>query len=144
MAAGALKAMSAHPLQRILLVEDDPDIQVVAALALSRIGGFEVRVSGSAPEALRDAPGFAPDLILLDVMMPGMDGPSTLAALRGLPATATTPVIFMTAKIQPHETAHYRKLGSAGVIAKPFDPATLADRVRELWREYHGSQATPH
>jgi two-component system, OmpR family, response regulator len=134
-----------QPLERILLVEDDPDIRVVTSLALSKIGGFEVRVSGSAPEALRDAPGFAPDLILLDVMMPGMDGPSTLAALRGLPSTATTPVIFMTAKIQPHEMAHYRKLGSAGVIAKPFDPATLAQRVRELWKEYHnGSAQTPY
>jgi two-component system, OmpR family, response regulator len=126
-----------QPLQRILLVEDDPDIRVVAALALSKIGGFEVQAAGSAPEALRDAPVFAPDLILLDVMMPGMDGPSTLAALRGLPAVARTPVIFMTAKIQPHEMAHYRKLGSAGVIAKPFDPMTLAQRVRDLWREYH-------
>lgn len=137
--------MTEQPLERILLVEDDPDIRVVTSLALSKIGGFEVRVSGSAPEALRDAPQFAPDLILLDVMMPGMDGPSTLAALRGLPSTATTPVIFMTAKIQPHEMAHYRMLGSAGVIAKPFDPATLAQRVRELWREYHnGSAQAPH
>jgi two-component system OmpR family response regulator len=135
--------VSDRALERILLVEDDPDIRVVAALSLSRIGGFEVQVAGSAPEALRDAPGFAPDLILLDVMMPGMDGPSTLAALRGLPATARTPVIFMTAKIQPHEMAQYHKLGSAGVIAKPFDPATLAHRVRELWREYHDGSAHP-
>ena len=127
--------MTRRPLERILLVEDDPDIQVVASLALSKLGGFAVQVTGSATEALREAPGFAPDLILLDVMMPGMDGPATLAALRALPATATTPVVFMTAKIQPHEMAHYRALGSAGVIAKPFDPTTLAQKVRELWKE---------
>jgi two-component system OmpR family response regulator len=124
-------------LERILLVEDDPDIQVVASLALSKLGGFAVQVSGSATEALRAAPGFAPDLILLDVMMPGMDGPATLAALRELPATAATPIIFMTAKIQPHEMDHYRALGSAGVIAKPFDPTTLPQKVRDLWREHH-------
>jgi two-component system, OmpR family, response regulator len=129
---------TARPLERILLVEDDPDIQLVASLALSRIGGFSVEVSGSASEALRTVTAFAPDLILLDVMMPGMDGPSTLAALRALPATASTPVIFMTAKIQPHEVAQYRELGSAGVIAKPFDPATLAQRVRDLWKEHAG------
>jgi two-component system, OmpR family, response regulator len=127
-----------RPLERILLVEDDPDIQLVASLALSRIGGFSVEVSGSATEALRTARDFAPDLILLDVMMPGTDGPATLAALRAQPATAGTPVIFMTAKIQPHEMDQYRQLGSAGVIAKPFDPATLAQRVRELWKEHAG------
>ena len=127
-----------RPLERILLVDDDPDIQLVASLALSRIGGFSVEVSGSATEALRTAQDFAPDLILLDVMMPGTDGPATLAALRAQPSTAGTPVIFMTAKIQPHEMDQYRQLGSAGVIAKPFDPATLAQRVRELWKEHAG------
>jgi DNA-binding response OmpR family regulator len=124
-------------LERILLVEDDPDIQIVASLALSQFGGFTVQVSGSAGEALRAASAFAPDLILLDVMMPGMDGPSTLQALREIPAVTATPVIFMTAKILPQEVAHYRELGSLGVIAKPFDPTTLAERVRELWREHH-------
>jgi CheY-like chemotaxis protein len=124
-------------LERILLVEDDPDIQVVASLALSSIGGFTVEVCGSAVEALRTAPGFAPDLILLDVMMPGMDGPTALRALRELPETASTPVIFMTAKIQTQEVAQYLNLGSLGVIAKPFDPTTLADRIRELWKERH-------
>ncbi len=132
--------MTARSLQRILLVEDDPDIQTVASLALSGIGGFTVAVCGSAGEALRTAPGFGPDLILLDVMMPGMDGPTTLRALRAAPETAVTPVVFMTAKIQAQEVAHYRELGSLGVIAKPFEPETLADRVRELWKEHqsHG------
>ncbi len=129
--------MTERALERILLIEDDPDIQVVASLALSGIGGFTVEVCGSAVEALRTAPGFAPDLILLDVMMPGMDGPAALRALRELPATASTPVIFMTAKIQTQEVAHYLNLGSLGVIAKPFDPTTLADRIRDLWKERH-------
>ena len=110
--------MKGHELRRILLVEDDPDIQLVASLAR--------------------APGFAPDLIVMDVMMPGMDGPSALEALRGLPETAGTPVVFMTAKVQPQEIAHYRALGSLGVISKPFDPATLAERVRDLWQTDRG------
>jgi CheY-like chemotaxis protein len=123
-----------RPLRRILLVEDDPDIQLVASLALSRIGGFTVQVCGSGTEALESAPAFAPDLILLDVMMPGTDGLSVLRGLRSHAETAATPVVFMTAKIQPQELAQYRSLGSLGVIAKPFDPATLADALREIWQ----------
>jgi two-component system, OmpR family, response regulator len=125
--------VSDRSLQRILLVEDDPDVQVVAEFALSSVGGFSVEVCGSGREALDRVAGFAPDLILLDVMMAGMDGPSTLRALRQLPATADTPVVFMTAKVQPHETARYRELGSLAVISKPFDPATLADALRSIW-----------
>jgi CheY-like chemotaxis protein len=124
-------------LQRILLVEDDPDIQIVVSMALADIGGFNVEVCASAAEALQAAPRFAPDLILLDVMMPGMDGPTALAALRRLPATGQTPVLFMTAKIQPQELAHYKALGALGVISKPFDPTTLAERVREIWRQHY-------
>jgi CheY-like chemotaxis protein len=122
-----------RPLNRILLVEDDPDIQVVVSLTLSRTGGFTVEVCSSAAEALDVAPTFAPDLILLDVMMPEMDGPAALGALRRIPKTAGTPVVFMTAKIQPQEIERYRALGSVGVIPKPFDPATLADTVRKIW-----------
>ena len=125
--------MSDQALRRILLVEDDPDVQVVAEFALSSVGGFSVEVCGSAREALDRVEGFAPDLILLDVMMAGMDGPSTLLALRQLPATADTPVVFMTAKVQSHETARYRELGSLAVISKPFDPTTLADTLRAIW-----------
>jgi CheY-like chemotaxis protein len=132
-AGAAVKAPAS--LKRILLVEDDPDIQLVASLALSSLGGFEVGVCGSADEALRTAVAFAPDLILLDVMMPGMDGPAALKALRGVAELAGTPIIFMTAKVQPQELAGYRRLGSLGVIAKPFDPGTLSHTVRELWEQ---------
>lgn len=124
--------MSALP--RILYVEDEPDIQAVARMALEMVGGFEVKVCSSGEEALREAEHFAPDMILLDVMMPGMDGPSTLEALRRNPSLADTPVAFMTAKVQPAEVAHYKSLGARGVIAKPFDPMTLAGQVRELWQ----------
>ena len=124
-------------LERILLVEDDPDIQIVVSMALSDIGGFAVEICASANEALDVAPRFAPHLILLDVMMPGMDGPTALAALRRLPETRQTPVVFMTAKIQPQELQHYRALGALGVISKPFDPTTLSDRVREIWRQQY-------
>jgi diguanylate cyclase (GGDEF)-like protein len=115
------------------MVEDEPDIQAVAQLALEALGGFQVRICGSGQEGVQAAAGFAPDLIILDVMMPGMDGPSTLRALRALPATATTAVIFMTAKVQPQEIAEYRAMGVLDVIAKPFDPMTLADTVRAIW-----------
>ncbi|OYY94037.1 MAG: hypothetical protein B7Y41_08880 [Hydrogenophilales bacterium 28-61-23] len=120
-------------LQRILYVEDEPDIQAVARIALEMVGGFTVKTCSSGQEALREAVAFAPDLILLDVMMPGMDGPSTFKALRELPELAETPVAFMTAKVQPAEVAYYKSLGARDVIAKPFDPMTLADQVRAIW-----------
>lgn len=120
-------------LNRILYVEDEPDIQAVARLALEAVGGFTVEVCSSGEEALGKAQQFAPDLILLDVMMPGMDGPTTMQALRKLPALETTPVVFMTAKVQPQEVAQYKDLGAIDVVAKPFDPMTLADSIRAIW-----------
>jgi two-component system OmpR family response regulator len=120
-------------LHRILVVEDDPDIQVVATMALESLGGFQVLPCSSGAEALARCAEFVPDLVLLDVMMPKMDGPAMLEALRGLPAFAATPVVFMTARVQAHEVARYRELGAADVIAKPFDPMTLADTVRGIW-----------
>jgi CheY-like chemotaxis protein len=125
--------MMRGPLERILLVEDDPDIQTVAEVALSSIGGFTVEVCGSARDALERARGFRPDLVLLDVMMPGMDGPSALIALRQLPETARTPVVFMTARAQPREIARYKELGSLDVITKPFEPGELAATLRRIW-----------
>ncbi len=120
-------------LSRILMVEDEGDIQTVAKLALEMVGGFCVEACGSGNEALTTAPTFAPDLILLDVMMPGMDGVTTLKALRALPALTTTPVIFMTAKVQPHEVAHYKALGALDVVSKPFDPMTLSKTISSIW-----------
>jgi two-component system OmpR family response regulator len=122
-------------MERILHVEDEPDIREIARISLQEVGGFEVEQASSGQEALRMAPEFVPDLILLDVMMPGMDGPTTFQALRKLPATARVPVIFMTAKVQSHEVERYKALGALGVIPKPFDPMTLADQVRAMWRK---------
>jgi two-component system, OmpR family, response regulator len=125
--------MTSCTLKRIFYVEDEPDIQAVAKLALEAIGGFTVQVVSSGQAALDQAPSFAPDLILLDVMMPGMDGPTTLKSLRQIAALATTPVIFMTAKVQPQEVAAYKEMGALDVIAKPFDPMTLAENVKQIW-----------
>ena len=125
-------------LTRILYVEDEPDIQTVARLALETLGGFTVEICSSGSEALSRAPGFQPQLILLDVMMPGMDGPTTLKMLRGLPQFAGTPVIFMTAKVQPGEVAGYKELGAVEVIPKPFDPMTLSSQVQAIWERCHG------
>ena len=122
-------------LRRILMVEDEPDIQAVARVALEAVGGFTVEMCSSGKEALDRVLGCNPDLILMDVMMPGMDGPSTLKLLRSEPATASFPVIFMTAKVQSHEVARYKDIGGLGVIAKPFDPMTLAESVRTLWKQ---------
>lgn len=124
-----------NELQRVLYVEDDPDIQMVAQMALEVVGGLTLRTCSSGQEAVQAAASFNPDLILLDVMMPGMDGPATLAELRKLPATASTPVVFMTAKVQTAEVTHYKSLGAVGVIAKPFDPMELPQQVRQLWQE---------
>ena len=121
-------------LKNILYVEDEADIQAVARLALEAVGGFSVTICGSGAEALERAPDVRPDLILLDVMMPGMDGVDTLRALRDLPETATTPVIFMTAKAQQSEIRNFRELGALDVIPKPFDPMALSDQIRKIFR----------
>ena len=119
-------------MERILYVEDEEDIRAVAQLALESVGGFTLKSCASGEEALREAEAFAPDLILLDVMMPGMDGPSTLHALREIPALSEVPVAFMTAKVQPAEIDYFKSLGAREVIAKPFDPMTLAEQVRGI------------
>lgn len=125
-------------LNRILYVEDEPDIQAVAKLALEMVGGFTVKICSSGQEALDSVAAFAPELILMDVMMPGLDGPATLQAMRTRPELAAIPVLFMTAKVQPAEVQHYKDIGAVDVIPKPFDPMTLATQVREAWKRCHG------
>ena len=127
--------MSDDTLQRILYVEDEPDIQMVARIALESVGGFTVKICSSGEEALREAETFAPDLLLLDVMMPGMDGPTTLQALRAIPALEHTPAVFMTAKVQPHEVEQFRSYGALDVIAKPFDPMALSEQITTVWHQ---------
>jgi len=120
-------------LKKILYVEDEPDIQMIARVALENVGGFELCVCSSGAEALEKAAEFGPDLLLLDVMMPGMDGPTTLTELRKIPQLASTPVMFMTAKVQPQEVEYLKSLNVADVIAKPFDPMALANSIHDSW-----------
>ncbi|MFZ3204148.1 MAG: response regulator [Pseudomonas sp.] len=125
-------------LSRILHVEDDPSIQAVAKVALEAVGGFRVLSCSCGQDALDQVQSFAPDFILLDVMMPGMDGPQTLAKIAQLVDIDRIPVVFMTAKVQPAEIEHYRGLGARDVIIKPFDPMQLAAQVRQIWSRVHG------
>lgn len=123
-------------LKKILYVEDEPDIQAVARIALENVGGFTLEVCSSGFEAIEKGPGFAPDLLLLDVMMPGMDGVSTLQELRKQPGLDKTPAMFMTAKVRPSEIEQLRKEGAIDVIPKPFDPMTLSENLRSLWNKH--------
>jgi CheY-like chemotaxis protein len=125
-------------LRRILYVEDDEPIRTIGMMVLQTVGGFEVVGCASGAEALARAPKARADLILLDAMMPGMDGPETLARLRTLPETAATPVVFLTARVQPNEVAELRALGAVEVLAKPFDPMTLPDKLRKIWAQAGG------
>jgi two-component system, OmpR family, response regulator len=117
---------------RILYVEDDPDIRAIGVMSLEAVGGFAVVPCASGAEAIAAAPGAGADLILLDMMMPGMDGHATLKALRALPETAATPAIFMTARVQADEIAQHKAAGGLDVIAKPFDPMALPDQIRRI------------
>jgi CheY-like chemotaxis protein len=123
----------AEELSRILYVDDEDDIRAIVEIALGDIGGFSLRLCASGAEGVEAAAADPPQLVLLDVMMPGMDGPATLAALRARPETSRLPVVFLTARVLPEDTSRFAALGVAGVIAKPFDPMRLADEVRRIW-----------
>lgn len=119
------------PLQ-VLYVDDEPDIREIAALALGLDPGISTHLADSGVEALRllREEAVCPDAVMLDVMMPGMDGPAVLAALRQAPATAALPVVFITARTQAQDRERLLQLGAVAVIAKPFDPMTLAAELR--------------
>jgi CheY-like chemotaxis protein len=119
---------------KVLVVDDEEDIRRVAHLSLTRVGGMEVAVATGGAEALEQARQSSPDVILLDVMMPGMDGPAVLAALKADPATAGIPVVFLTAKAMTSEVDRLQGLGSVAVLTKPFDPVTLPHELREALR----------
>ena len=127
-------------LDRIMLVEDEEDIRAVAELALEAVGGFTLTTCASGQSALETLAEFKPQLIVLDVMMPGMDGPTTLRAIRENPEFADTPAIFMTAKVQPEEVNGYLSQGAVAVIPKPFDPMALSDRIRDIWSSLEPEQ----
>jgi two-component system, OmpR family, response regulator len=125
-------------LERILYAEDEPDIQSVAKLALEVLGGYDVLLCSNGTDVLEQVCGFDPSLILLDVMMPDLDGLATLQRLRGDPNTANIPVIFFTAKAQNSEVRYYQALGALDVISKPFAPMQLATQVQKIWDRSHG------
>jgi len=120
-------------LSRILLIEDEPDIQEITKSALELVGGYEVETANNGLDGIAKARIYMPDLILLDVMMPGMNGSDTLEALRKIDGLRHIPVIFMTAKVQPNEVAQYLAQGALGVISKPFDPMQLSQQVADIW-----------
>jgi len=128
---------------RVLLVEDSPDIQLIVRLSLENSGGFGIAAVSSGAEALERLAGDPPDLVLLDVMMPGMDGMETLRRMRERPGSATVPVIFMTAKVLEHEVTQYKSLGVLGVISKPFDPLLLPETILEFWSARPGGPLKP-
>jgi len=119
-------------LKRVLLIDDDDDIREIAAMAFEGAGGFEVATADGGREGVDQARCQRPDVVLLDVMMPDLDGPSTLALLRSHDETREVPVIFLTAKVQATDKRTLLALGAQGIIAKPFDPMLLPDHVLEI------------
>lgn len=125
-------------LTTVLYVDDEPDIREVAEMALTLVPDLEVHLCESGEQALAALPELKPDLVLLDVMMPGMDGPATLARMHARPELKDIPVVFITAKALPHEIQRFRELGAVGVISKPFDALKLGSQILEIWRGLSG------
>jgi len=123
-------------LTRVVYVEDEPDIQAIVRIALESIGGMQVTVFSSGQEAIARAADVQPQLLVLDVMMPGLDGPGTLRLLREQAPLRNVPAIFMTAKAQPQEIAALQQQGAIAVVSKPFDPMQLAAELRRHWQAW--------
>jgi CheY-like chemotaxis protein len=117
---------------KVLIVDDEEDIRKIARLSLERVGGMKVVEASTGADGVRLAGAEKPDAILLDVMMPALDGPGTLQSLRANAETADIPVVFLTAKAMPSEVERLKALGARGVLTKPFDPMTLPARFREV------------
>ena len=120
------------PHKKILIIDDEDDIREVAALSLESVAGWEVVTASSGSQGLARAVEHQPDAILLDVMMPGMDGPTTFRELRKNPATAKIPVLLLTAKVQSSDQRRFADLGVESILFKPFDPMTLADQISSV------------
>ncbi|MGE4410186.1 MAG: response regulator [Sphingomonadales bacterium] len=128
-------------LRRITCIDDDDDILRVAQLCLEHMGGYDVTCFDSPREALERVVCERPDFILLDVMMPEMDGLRTLDCLRAQVKLYEVPIAFMSARVRPEEIADYQARGANGVIAKPFDPARLSEQVSTIWSDFHIDRA---
>jgi CheY-like chemotaxis protein len=129
-------------LQRVLHVEDDPSIRMVTSVALEKVGKLQVLSCESGQMALEKAHAYDPQVLLLDVMMPEMDGPTTLDGLRKMLDMDGKLVLFMTAKVQQKELDFYLSIGAFGVIIKPFDPMTLAAQIQQHWAQFQATRAT--
>ena len=125
--------MPAQPLNRICYVEDDEDIQRIVRMSLERIGKMTVEIVGDPMVAIERMIAFKPDLVMLDWMMPGMDGPALYRKMLETPEVKALPVVFITAKASTKELDELRKLGAAGTISKPFAPRDLPDQLRAIW-----------
>ena len=117
---------------KVLVIDDEEDVRYVARLSLGRVGGMTVIEATSGEEGLARARAEGPDCILLDMMMPGMDGAATFRALRAAAETAHIPVVFLTARAMAADVQRLKDLGAKGVILKPFDPMTLAEEIRAI------------
>jgi len=117
---------------KVLIIDDEDDIRSIAAMSLGLLGGAEVVEADSGKDGIDKASQEKFDVILLDMMMPGMDGPSTLTALRENPTTNGIPVIFLTARAMNSEVEQLKKMGAKGILTKPFDPASLLTQVRSI------------
>ena len=127
--------MPAQALTRICYVEDDEDIQRIVRMSLERVGKMTVEIVGDPMSAIARMIAFKPELVMLDWMMPGMDGPTLFRKMREVPETRDLPVVFITAKASQRELEELRTLGAAGTISKPFSPKDLPDQLRAIWKQ---------
>ncbi|MBQ0760831.1 MAG: response regulator [Zhongshania sp.] len=127
-------------LTRLMYIEDEPDIRAVAEIALRQVAGFEVKICENGYEGIEAIHSFNPQLVLLDVMMPNLDGPQILKKIHAMPEFQNTPMIFITAKAQTEEIDKLKKLGALDVITKPFNPMTIGNDIRIIWQRYHESK----
>jgi len=131
--------MSEPTLSRILYVEDDDDIREIVKMSLEMLGRFQVAACDSCAAALSLVDEFSPELLLLDVMMPEVDGPATLRALRERVSAESAPAIFITARVEASDMQRYRKMGVLDVIVKPFDTVRLPGQIEQIWRHHRSS-----
>jgi len=117
---------------KVLIIDDEEDIRSIASMSLGILGGVDVVEADGGEDGIAKAASEHPDAILLDMMMPGLDGPATLVKLKENPATKSIPVIFLTARAQSSEVEKLKALGASGVLPKPFDPTTLASQVKAI------------
>ena len=125
--------MPAQPLDRICYVEDDEDIQRIVRMSLERVGKMTVEVVSDPMVAIERITAFKPQLVMLDWMMPGMDGPTLFRKMLETPETKALPVVFITAKASTRELDQLRSLGAAGTLSKPFSPKDLPGQLRAIW-----------